>query len=153
MYNKACIILFLIFTLSCKENTKNNPQSKLYSKWIIESRMGDFSNKKKNSSFKTDTTERNVEWDYVPGLVAKAILMTFEYYKDQEWSQDLFEAIEDYADNTTINVGESNIDDINAGKIFFELHREAVNRNLPEKAEIYRQKAKFCFVFTSKVDE
>lgn len=71
--------------------------------------------------------------------------MTFEYYKDQEWSQDLFEAIEDYADNTTINVGESNIDDINAGKIFFELHREAVNRNLPEKAEIYRQKAKFCF--------
>jgi unsaturated rhamnogalacturonyl hydrolase len=145
MYNKACIILFLIFTLSCNKNTKNNPQSKLYSKWIIESRMGDFSNKKKNSSFKTDTTERNVEWDYVPGLVAKAILMTFEYYKDQEWSQNLFEAIEDYADNTTINVGESNIDDINAGKIFFELHREAVNRNLPEKAEIYRQKAKFCF--------
>ena len=66
--------------------------------------MGDFSNKKKNSSFKTNSNKRNVEWDYVPGLVAKAIIKTFEYYSDQEWSYKLFDAIEDYADNTSIRI-------------------------------------------------
>ena len=145
MYKKGSFIILIILAISCNKNNNLSSQKKLYSKWIIESRMGDFRNKKKNSSFKTNSKKRNVEWDYVPGLVAKAIIKTFEYYSDQEWSNKLFDAIEDYADNTSIRIGESNIDDINAGKIFFELHREVLKRNQIKKAESYKQKAKFCF--------
>lgn len=68
MYNKACIILFLIFTLSCTKNTKNNPQSKLYSKWIIESRMGDFSNKKRIQVLKP--IQRKEMWS---GIMSRAL--------------------------------------------------------------------------------
>jgi len=57
--------------------------------------MGDFRNKSQTNHFKTPTTERNIEWDYVPGLVAKAIIMTWEYYKDQSWSTPYYTAIED----------------------------------------------------------
>ena len=56
-----------------------NPDT-LYSRWIIDSRMGDFMNKGESHSFKTPTnyihgaTTLDAKWDYVPGLVAKAIL-------------------------------------------------------------------------------
>jgi len=116
----------------------------LYSRWIINSRMDDFRNKSATTHFKTATTDRNAEWDYVPGLVAKAIIKTWEYYKDQPWSAPYYNAIEDYADNVEMRLGESNIDDLNAGKIFFELYREAKARGQNMKAETYKKNATIC---------
>jgi len=120
-----------------------NPDT-LYSRWIINSRMDDFRNKSVTTHFKTATTDRNAEWDYVPGLVAKAIIMTWEYYKDQLWSAPYYDAIEDYADNVEMRLGESNIDDLNAGKIFFELYRGAKASGQNMKAETYKQNATIC---------
>ena len=37
----------------------------LYSHWIINSCVGDLRNKSVTTHFKTVTTERNIEWDYV----------------------------------------------------------------------------------------
>lgn len=116
----------------------------IYSRWIINSRMGDFRNKSTTTHFKTATSERNIEWDYVPGLVAKAILMTWEYYEDEPWSAPYYNAVEDYADNIQMRFEESNIDDLNAGKIFFELYRGAKAKGQNDKAETYKTNATIC---------
>lgn len=116
----------------------------IYSRWIINSRMGDFRNKSETTHFKTATTERNIEWDYVPGLVAKAIIMTWEYYKDQPWSAPYYNAVEDYADHIQMKFNESNIDDLNAGKIYFELYRGAKAKGQNDKAETYKKNVSIC---------
>lgn len=116
----------------------------IYSRWIINSRLGDFRNKSETTHFKTATSERNIHWDYVPGLVAKAILMTWEYYQNQPWSKPYYSAVEDYADHIEMRFGESNIDDLNAGKIFFELYRGAIANGLNDKAETYKKNATIC---------
>ena len=54
----------------------------LYSKWIIDSRMGDFRNKAKTERFLTPyNSASTATWDYVPGLVGKAILKAWEQYR------------------------------------------------------------------------
>ena len=116
----------------------------IYSRWIINSRMGDFRNKSETTHFKTVTTERNIEWDYVPGLVAKAIIMTWEYYKDQPWSAPYYKAVEDYADHIQMKFNESNIDDLNAGNIYFELYRGAKAKGQNDKAETYKKNVSIC---------
>lgn len=116
----------------------------LYSRWIINSRMSDFRNKSATTHFKTATTERNIEWDYVPGLVAKAIIMAWEQYQTQPWSAPYYNAIEDYADHIHMKLGESNIDDLNAGKIFFELYRGAKAKGQEAKAETYKNNVTTC---------
>lgn len=116
----------------------------LYSKWIIDSRMGDFRNKGNTVHFLTPTSNRNVGWDYVPGLVAKAIVKAWEQYKDQSWADYYFTGIQDYADNVTMHLGVSNIDDLNAGKIYFELYRGALEKSQSAKADTYKANITTC---------
>lgn len=111
----------------------------LYSKWIIDSRMGDFRNKTETVSFLTYATPRTAGWDYVPGLVAKGIVKAWEQYQHESWSKAYFKAIQDYADNVKMHLGESNIDDLNAAKIFFELYRGASAKGETAKAERYKK--------------
>lgn len=117
----------------------------LYSKWIIDSRMGDFRNKTKTERFLTPhNSSSSATWDYVPGLVAKAILKAWEQYKDKPWSAYYFTGIQYYADNITMKLGDSNIDDLNAAKIFFELYRGALDKGEQAKAEKYKTDATIC---------
>ncbi|OJX90603.1 MAG: hypothetical protein BGP01_04265 [Paludibacter sp. 47-17] len=111
----------------------------LYSKWIIDSRMGDFRNKTETVSFLTPAASRTAGWDYVPGLVAKAIVKAWEQYSDKPWSEVYFAGIQDYADHVKMHLGESNIDDLNAAKIFFELYRGATAKGQTEKAARYKK--------------
>jgi len=113
----------------------------LYSKWIIDSRMGDFRNKDKTERFLTPGgAVRTASWDYVPGLVAKAIIKAWEQYSDQPWSRYMYTGIQEYADRVEMHLGESNIDDLNAAKIFFELYRGSLADGRPDKAETYKSK-------------
>lgn len=116
----------------------------LYSKWIIDSRMGDFRNKTSTEGFKTPTTKRNTIWDYVTGLVAKSILMAYEQYSDDPRCAYYIDGIQDYADNSTMVLGTSNIDDLNAGKIYFELYRYAIKKGQNTKAATYKTNATIC---------
>lgn len=117
----------------------------LYSKWIIDSRMGDFRNKTKTERFLTPyNTSSTATWDYVPGLVAKAILKAWEQYKDKPWSAYYFTGIQNYADNISMVLGPSNIDDLNAAKIFFELYRGALDKGQQAKAWKYKTDATTC---------
>ncbi|MCW8849181.1 MAG: glycoside hydrolase family 88 protein [Melioribacteraceae bacterium] len=142
-FNILSICLIGLLVSSSVNASEFHPDT-TYSRWIINSRMNDFRNKSETTHFKTATTERNIEWDYVPGLVAKAILMTWEYYQDEEWSAPLYNAVEDYADHIQMRFGESNIDDLNAGKIFFELYRGAKENCQNDKAETYKKNASIC---------
>ncbi|MDR1585492.1 MAG: glycoside hydrolase family 88 protein [Prevotellaceae bacterium] len=137
------VALFFMILSPCTFSAEFRTDS-LYSKWIIDSRMGDFRNKSEENRFLTGTTTRNVAWDYVPGLVAKAILMAWEQYKDEAWSACFFTGIRDYADHVEMKPEESNIDDLNAGKIFFELYRGALAKGDVENASIYKEKATVC---------
>ena len=143
--NKYKFTLFVIglFVVNSVFAAEFHPDT-IYSRWIINSRMGDFRNKSETTHFKTATTERNIEWDYVPGLVAKAIIMTWEYYQDEPWSAPFYNAVEDYADHIHMRFGESNIDDLNAGKIFFELYRGAKTKGQNDKAEVYKNNVTIC---------
>lgn len=116
----------------------------LYSKWVIDSRMGGFNNKGTTLAFKTPTTNRTAIWDYVDGLVAKAILKTYEQYKTDLHCAYYFTGIQDFADNTNMTLGVNNIDDLNAGKIFFELYRVALSRGETAKAATYKANATIC---------
>ena len=143
-YLKIYFPLFLVLMTFTSLQAAEFHSDTLYSRWIINSRMGDFRNKSATTHFKTANTERNIEWDYVPGLVAKAILMTWEHYQDQAWSTACYSAVEDYADHIEMRFGESNIDDLNAGKIFFELYRGAKAKGQKDKAATYKKNATIC---------
>lgn len=135
-------LLFMLFAGSLSAATFR-PDS-LYSKWMIDSRMGDFRNKGTTLSFKTPTTNRTAIWDYVDGLVAKSILMAYEQYNADPRCAYYFTGIQDFADNTTMTLGLSNIDDLNAGKIFFELYRVALKKGQTAKAATYKANATTC---------
>ncbi len=138
------ISLFLLAAMMFSLNAATFRPDSLYSKWIIDSRMGDFRNKTNTNRFLTPTTTRNVGWDYVPGLVAKAIIKAWEQYKNEPWSAYYFTGIQDYADNVTMNLGASNIDDLNAGKIYFELYRGAIEKGQTVKAATYKANITTC---------
>ncbi len=142
-YKLLALSILVLITINSVFAEEFHPDT-LYSRWIINSRMSDFRNKSETTHFKTVTTDRNIEWDYVPGLVAKAIIMTWEYYKNQPWSTPYYNAVEDYADNIKMRFGESNIDDLNAGKIYFELYRGAKAKDQNKKAETYKKNATIC---------
>jgi unsaturated rhamnogalacturonyl hydrolase len=141
---KKLVFCFLLTVFSLQLSAATFRQDSLYSKWIIDSRMGDFRNKTTTNRFLTPDTERNVIWDYVPGLVAKAIFKAWEQYKYEPWSHYYFTGIQDYADNVSMHLGKSNIDDLNAAKIYFELYRGAIEKGQTEKAANYKTNVTIC---------
>lgn len=141
---KIILSTLIIFLITGYTSAATFRTDSLYSKWIIDSRMGDFRNKSTTLGFKTATTNRTAIWDYVDGLVAKSILKAYEQYSTDPRCAYYFTGIQDFADNTTMTLGASNIDDLNAGKIFFELYRIALQKGQTSKAETYKANATIC---------
>jgi len=90
-------------------------------------------------------------WDYVTGLIAISVLKVWEQYPEKE---EYYKAVKAFADrNTTpdgtkiINskgesaLGESNIDDLAAGRIFFTLYKEEIKRGNTADAARYKAAA------------
>ncbi len=111
----------------------------LYSRWIINSRLGSYANKSKSGSpylrgfgftspYKI-TTEGEDKWDYVPGLVARAVLDAIECYQDSAFSQPWLAAIDTWATNKAkgqtlfSDANKDDIDRLNAAKVFSDLYR------------------------------
>lgn len=133
------LVSFLLWMVVLSADAAPFRTDSLYSKWIIDSRMGDFRNKTETVSFFTPAASRTAGWDYVPGLVAKAIVKAWEQYSDRPWSEVYFTGIQEYADQVKMHLGESNIDDLNAAKIFFELYRGASAKGQTDKANRYKK--------------
>ena len=127
--------------------------TKRYSEWVINSRLSDFYGNEKVMNFAkyTDDGTKTVAGktstlDYVPGLVAKAVLETIDYYKNntdvnvKPW----FYAVQDYANNTITSNGVQgkSFDDLNAGKLYFKLQEVAKSGAIPDAADTNISNAK-----------
>ncbi|MDO4758983.1 MAG: glycoside hydrolase family 88 protein [Rikenellaceae bacterium] len=87
-------------------------------------------------------------WDYVSGLVANAVLKTWEQYPEQTAYYDAVKAFADFSLNEdgtfirnmkgTTALRPSNIDDLPAGNIFFTLYRTEMAKGNTVDAERYK---------------
>ncbi|MCR5068396.1 MAG: glycoside hydrolase family 88 protein [Prevotella sp.] len=120
--------------------------TKRYSEWVINSRLSDFYGNEKVMNFATYTNDgtkttsgKSTSLDYVPGLVAKAVLETIDYYKNnteinvKPW----FYAVQDYANNTIPSKGKNgqSFDDLNAVKLYFKLKELAQTGIFPDATD------------------
>lgn len=120
--------------------------TKRYSEWVVNSRISNFKGNTSDMSFAkyTDAGVKSAssvgsELDYVPGLVAKAILEAVDYYKDntevnvKPW----YYAVQDYANKTIKKNGKDgkSFDDLNAVKLYFKLKEIAQANVFPDAAD------------------
>lgn len=135
------IVLTLCATAEVKADTESDftfNSGVRYSQWVTKSRMNDYWANTTHDGFAvynaegTKTTSRRsggkTDLDYVPGLVAKAIIENVQYYSQyswaQSWSLPFFYSIADYG-NAFYNQYKStygSLDDLNAAKVFFGLY-------------------------------
>ena len=91
-------------------------------------------------------------WDYVPGLVAKTILMYCDQYPDDELSAQAYGWCKTYADNAIDDKGnfynfkKGSLDNIASGKVLFDLYvrESAVDHTAAER---YRQAADYLYKY------
>ena len=112
-----------------------------YSERVINARINDFKANTKDAGFgKYDAQGKQTEapnntkttLDYVPGLVAKAIIEATDYYQDKEGVdvRPWFYAIQHYGNAMDIADGGKegmSFDDLNAVKLYFGLQRLAAS--------------------------
>lgn len=138
--------------------------TKRYSEWVINSRLNDFYGNTKVMNFATYTDDgtktvegKTSELDYVPGLVAKAVLETIDYYKNNNdinvkpW----FYAVQDYANNTikSDGVNGKSFDDLNAVKLYFKLQELAKSGAIPDAADTNISNAKSITTAETRLGE
>lgn len=141
--------LFLLLLLPCLSvigvkaadsdgGVKFNPAVR-YSQWAINSRLYDFKESTNNCGFDLydkdgKRTKAAAKWNkydtgltkrfhYVPGLVAKAILESADFYKGFDWSKPWFYSAQAYAQEVTYNNNTSapTLDAMNAVKMYFPI--------------------------------
>lgn len=112
-----------------------------YSQWVINSRISDFYGNKDPRGFNTydengtkiSDSKGTQDFDYVPGLVAKAVLEAYANYSTFDWSKPWFYSVMNYAkDNsyTTKTAAKGiTLDNMNACKMYFPLMAEGVLDN------------------------
>lgn len=141
--------LFLLLLLPCLsvigvKAANNNGGVKFnsgvrYSQWAINSRLYDFKESTNNCGFdlydkdgkltkaaptwKKYDTGLTKRFHYVPGLVAKAILESADFYKGFDWSKPWFYSAQAYAQEVTYNNNTSapTLDAMNAVKMYFPI--------------------------------
>lgn len=138
--------------------------TKRYSEWVINSRLNDFYGNTKVMNFAKYTDDgtktvagRTSELDYVPGLVAKAVLETIDYYKNNNdvnvkpW----YYAVQDYANNTikSDGVDGKSFDDLNAVKLYFKLQEVAKSGAIPDAADTNISNAKSITTAETRLGE
>lgn len=105
-----------------------------YSRLVIDARLNDFYANTKQMGFQTYNADglvaaapagqKNVKFDYVPGLVAKAVIEAVDYYQAEAWAQPWYYSVEWYATTYAGSVPSSggSLDNLNAAKMYFSLY-------------------------------
>lgn len=124
-----------------------------YSQWVVKSRMHDFYRNKTQDGFAVYDAEGNrlqkgqSVADYVPGLVAKAIVENVQYYSQYDWAQSwtlpFFYSMADYANSgfSWFPSTGGSLDNLNAAKMHFGLY-ELTNTGGAYAANKVAQKTK-----------
>lgn len=124
-----------------------------YSQWAINSRLYDFKESTNNCGFDLydkdgKLTKAAATWKkydkgltkrfhYVPGVVAKAILESADFYKGFDWSKPWFYSAQAYAQEVTYNnnTSEPTLDAMNAVKMYFPILSSSLkSSNIETKA-------------------
>ena len=124
-----------------------------YSQWAINSRLHDFKESTNNCGFdlydkdgkltkaapkwKKYDTGLTKRFHYVPGLVAKAILESADFYKGFDWSKPWFYSAQAYAQEVTYNnnTNAPTLDAMNAVKMYFPILSSSLkSSNIETKA-------------------
>lgn len=122
-------------------------ETKRWSQKMVESHgLKDFYCNRKHQ-----TELANTGWDYVSGLVANAVLKAWAMYPDKT---EYYDAVKAFADRNTNEDGTmilnskgetalrpSNIDDLPAGRIYFTLYKEEMEKGNTKDAERYKTAA------------
>ena len=118
-----------------------------YSQWVTKSRMNDFYRNTTQDGFAvynengTKTADGHTAFDYVPGLVAKAIVENVEYYSQfdwaQSWAEPFFYNMAGYCNAyyNSVPTGGGSLDNLNASKMFFGIY------NLTKTGGVYASKS------------
>ena len=134
MKERLAIVTVVLACIACspqKVESETFDPSVRYSRIVIDNCLYHFqANTTKAGFAKYDATgalvaasESSRGFDYVPGLVAKAVLECVDLYQDSTWAAPWFYSIQAYADtyyNNTHSGG--SLDDLNACKMYFMLH-------------------------------
>ena len=145
------LLTFLLTTFGVKASNGVKFNSAVrYSQWAINSRANDFyANTAKFGLAKYDTSGTKTDeringnktnLDYVPGLVAKAMIEAADYYNGFDWSKPWFFSVKEYGNayfNTVENTGGS-LDNLNAVKLYFGIYN---NSNATETDKAYAKTA------------
>lgn len=120
--------LFLYFSItSYAGDVTFNPNTR-YSQLVIDNCLYHFQANTKAAGFaKYDSNGNEVQssesvrgFDYVPGLVAKAVIEAVDYYQTQDFAKPRFHSIAAYANKYHSNTHTSgSLDDLNACKMYF----------------------------------
>ncbi|WP_207425161.1 glycoside hydrolase family 105 protein [Pedobacter sp. SYSU D00535] len=137
---KKYLFILACSLAACATPLKKNKPQDLYSQKMVETRA--------MRSFYTNRSEQELakaHWDYVPGLVAYSVLEAWEQYPEKVEYYNLVKAYADYClkGQDTVRVGESNIDDLAAGKILFTLYETELKKGNKADAERYKNCATF----------
>ena len=105
-----------------------------YSQWVTKSRLNVFYRNKNADGFAVydangkKTANGNTAFDYVPGLVAKAIVENVQYYSQyswaQSWAKPFFYSMADYCNAyyNSVPTSGGSLDNLNASKVFFGMY-------------------------------
>ena len=105
-----------------------------YSQWVTKARLNSFYANKVADGFAVYDANGNkgkngnTRLDYVPGLVAKAIVENVQYYSQYDWAQSwtmpFFYSMADYCNNyfTWFTTTGGSLDNLNAAKVLFGLY-------------------------------
>ncbi len=106
--------------------------TQMYSRLLIDSRLGDFyANTTLMGLPVYDTTGalvqaggKKLKFDYVPGLVAKAVIEAADFYRDSTFARPWFHSVEDYACTFAASVPTTggSLDNLNAAKMYCTLY-------------------------------
>lgn len=131
------IVLTLCATAEVKADTESDftfNSGVRYSQWVTKSRMTNFYRNTTQDGFAvynengTKTADGHTAFDYVPGLVAKAIVENVEYYSQfdwaQSWAEPFFYNMAGYCNAyyNSVPTGGGSLDNLNASKMFFGIY-------------------------------
>lgn len=117
-----------------------NSDTAKYSRLIINSCLAKFKANTNYTGFQTYNEDGTVavaratgkssehsksKIDYVPGLVAKALIECVDYYQDSAWARPWFYSVEWYGSGTkfysSVETNGASLDNLNAVKLYFKL--------------------------------
>lgn len=146
--NLICISVSMLAIACTNSQSGVADIQKPLSQQMVESHgLGNFDcNRKHKDSLAT------TGWDYVSGLVASAVLKAYELYPQKT---EYLQSVKQFANYSTSEsgdsifkapkrisaIGESNLDDLAAGKIYFTLYKDAVMKHDSASMKRYKSAA------------